>query len=187
MVAFHLWLCYIGDNGLTESIIVRCSISRFNLAETLVHKLERYRAQRRITTSTVTIPSNGETIAERIAAASIDENGFADDGHPRSRDGEQSSRKQKGSTRVKSPIMENKHRVELKLIAHVHEHADKITKLVPHPDKNHFVSCSGNDVRLWSASSFQEDSSHPAWMSLDALKFRNTISCPCNHLSTYQF
>ena len=79
---------------------------------------------------------------------------------------------------MKSPAAENKHRVELKLIAHVHEHVDKITNLVPHPDRNHFVSCSGNDVRLWSASSFQdpEDTSHPAWMSLDALKFRNAKS-----------
>lgn len=62
-------------------------------------------------------------------------------------------------------------RVELRLLSHLHEHSDHVTRMTLHPDKNHFASCSADrTIKLWSASALF-DNSHPAALSRDTYRY----------------
>lgn len=167
------------DHHLTQRIIVDDSSAHILLEETLRHKQQRYADQKRITTCAGV--SNSE-IAERIAAAAFDSgdgvgvnNGISHgDGNSLLTNGRIGSIDRNYGSESKR--WKHARRPNIRMLAHLHEHGGKITRLAKNPDQEYFASsCMDKSVKIWSAASLQNQS-QPASMSLDTFRYSHPIN-----------
>ncbi|KAI3421161.1 phosphoinositide-3-kinase, regulatory subunit 4 [Globodera pallida] len=154
----------LNDHYHPSQAVDDSSSARILLEDTLRHKQKRYADQRRITTNSG--DANCELVAERIAAATESlELGSAGTKHNGI-----------GADDRERRTMARARRPNIRMQVHLHEHASKVTRLAVHPDQDHFASSStDNSVKIWSSTSLL-NSSQPASMSLDTLRYSHAIN-----------
>nr|CAD2203796.1 unnamed protein product [Meloidogyne enterolobii] len=140
------------------------SSERILLEETLRHKQERYSDQKRITTK---VSESNSEIAERIAAAAIEAGTNSEDDKAISSKDDLNSRQR---------ILRSTRRLNIRMLAHLHEHSGKITRLASH-SAHDYIASAGVDksVKIWSSSLLQNQS-QPASMSLDTFRYSHPIN-----------
>ncbi|CAK5037531.1 unnamed protein product [Meloidogyne enterolobii] len=140
------------------------SSERILLEETLRHKQERYSDQKRITTK---VSESNSEIAERIAAAAIEAGTSSEDDKAISSKDDLNSRQR---------VLRSSRRLNIRMLAHLHEHSGKITRLASHIAHDYIASASvDKSVKIWSSSLLQNQS-QPASMSLDTFRYSHPIN-----------